>query len=146
MIRQAVCAQCGAANRIAAGKPTAAARCGRCHVNLDLAKPLDVSDAELAAHLAKTGGLVLVDVWADWCDPCKAMAPHFAKAAGMLAGEARLLKLDADRSTTSGQLGVYGIPALLLFRDVRLIDRQAGVMQAGALVAWVRANVARAAG
>jgi thioredoxin 2 len=57
-----------------------------------------------------------------------------------LAGEARLVKLNADHSQMAGQLGVSGIPALILFRDGRIIDRKAGLMSADMLTQWVRGH------
>ena len=138
---QAVCIACGAVNRIPAEKPAAAARCGRCSASLDLDKPADVDDAELKQLLAKSTGLVLLDVWAPWCGPCRAMAPHFAAAAGMLAGQARLAKLNADQSQMVASLGVSGIPALILFRDGRIIDRKAGLLRADQLSAWVSSHM-----
>jgi thioredoxin 2 len=138
MTMQAVCPACQTANRVAAGHPAGAAKCGRCAESLALEKAIDVDDAALAAHLERTKGMILVDVWAPWCGPCRAMAPHFADAARMLAGQARLLKLNADNSQTVRHLGVSGIPALLLFRDGRIIDRKAGLMTGDALTAWVR--------
>ncbi len=68
------------------------------------------------------------------------MAPNFAAAAETLAGDARLVKLNADKSQMVGQLGVSGIPALILFRDGRIIDRKAGLMSASMLAQWVRSH------
>ena len=140
MLSQAVCPQCGAANRIAAGRTAEAAKCGKCGSGRSLDAPLDVDDAALAHHLEKTRGIVLLDVWAPWCGPCRAMAPNFAAAAKTLAGQARLLKLNADTSQTVARLGVSGIPALLMFRDGRIADRKAGLMRAEDLVGWVRSR------
>jgi thioredoxin 2 len=145
MLTQTVCSQCGAANRIAAGHDPGAAKCGRCSKNLGLDHPVDVDDAALANHLERTGGVVLVDVWAPWCGPCRAMAPNFAAAARSLAGQARLLKLNADESDTVRQLGVSGIPALLLFRNGHIVARAAGLMRPDALVHWVREHIAASA-
>jgi thioredoxin 2 len=69
------------------------------------------------------------------------MAPQFAAAAKSLAGRARLVKLNADHSQMVSTLGVSGIPALILFRDGRIIDRKAGLIKADALVAWVRGHL-----
>lgn len=145
MVTQAVCPHCGTTNRVAAGHPASAAKCGRCAGALKLDQPLDVDDAALASHLKSTRGLVLLDVWAPWCGPCRAMAPQFAAAAQVLTGQARLLKLNADTSQTVRHLGVSGIPALLMFRDGNVIDRKAGLLPKDEVVAWVRANAAASA-
>lgn len=142
MLQQAVCPHCGSTNRIAARAAASSApnsaKCGRCAGNLMLHHPLEVDDEGLARHLQQTRGLVLLDVWAPWCGPCRAMAPNFAEAARLMAGEARLLKLNADTSSTVRHLGVSGIPALLLFRDGSIIARKAGLMRPDGLVGWVR--------
>lgn len=135
--QQTPCVACGATNRVASGKPASAAVCGRCGVPLGLDKAIDVSDEQFRLVLEKTTGLVLVDVWAPWCGPCRAMAPHFAAAAEQLAGRARLLKLNADQSREVRSLGVTGIPALILFRDGRIVDRKAGLMRADMITRWV---------
>lgn len=138
--RQTVCISCGAVNRVPDDKPASAAKCGRCSASLDLDAPAELDDAMLRKVLEKTTGLVLLDVWAPWCGPCRAMAPHFTSAAKALAGEARLVKLNADHSQMASELGVSGIPALILFRDGRIVDRKAGLMSADILAQWVRGH------
>lgn len=138
--RRSFCTQCGAVNRVPDDRPAAAAKCGRCSASLGLDKPVELDDSALVKLLQATEGLVLLDVWAPWCGPCRAMAPNFAAAAETLAGDARLVKLNADKSQMVGQLGVSGIPALILFRDGRIIDRKAGLMSASMLAQWVRSH------
>ncbi len=137
---QAVCISCGSANRIPANKPAAAAKCGSCGAPLSLDSPAEVDDGQLKQVLEKSPGLVLLDIWAPWCGPCRAMAPQFTAAAKLLAGQARLVKLNADHSQMVRTFGVSGIPALILFRDGGIIDRKAGVAKADALAAWVRGH------
>ncbi|SUS03349.1 Thioredoxin [uncultured Defluviicoccus sp.] len=140
MLKQSVCPSCGAVNRIAAGRDVSAAKCGRCANSLELDHPIEVDDEALANHL-KQEGAVLVDVWAEWCGPCRAMAPNFAAAAKVLRGQVRSLKLNADKSATARHIGVSSIPALLLFRDGRMIARTAGLIRPDALVEWVRRHL-----
>jgi thioredoxin 2 len=135
--RQTPCITCSAINRVPDDKPASAAVCGRCGAPLGLDKAAEVDDEQLSLVLKSTTGLVLLDVWAPWCGPCRAMAPEFALAAKEMAGRARLIKLNADQSRETRSLGVTGIPALILFRNGQIIDRKAGLMRADMITAWV---------
>ncbi len=137
----AVCPECGTGNRIAAGHDAGAAKCGKCGAKIFTGTPLDVDDAKLQQHLRLTKGAVLLDVWAPWCGPCRMMAPHFAQAARHLEPGVRLLKLNADETSSGQTLGVRGIPALILFYDGKEIARHAGALTADALVAWTRQHL-----
>jgi thioredoxin 2 len=143
---QIVCPECRAANRLPEGKDPGAANCGRCKARLFQGKPVEVSGQALDAHLANTkGAAVLLDVWAPWCGPCRAMAPQFEAAAQRLEPNVRLVKLNSDAEPdAAARLGVQGIPALFLFKDGKVVARHAGAMPAAQLVAWTEQELARA--
>lgn len=145
-MRQFVCPSCGAANRAPDGKDPRTAKCGRCKTALFSAHPTEVDAAAFRAHRGGTkGAAVLVDVWAPWCGPCRAMAPQFAAAAGKLEPDVRLLKLNSEAEPqAAAELGVSGIPALLLFRDGKVVARTAGLMSSDQIVAWTRQALAQA--
>ena len=136
-LTQIACPSCGTGNRIASGRDLAAAKCGACGEPLLTSKPIDVDDASFAKHLQLTKGLIVLDVWAPWCGPCRMMAPHFAEAARRLNGKAVFLKMNADHCQTPAQLGVRGIPALFLFENGKTIANQAGLQTADALTQWI---------
>ena len=93
----------------------------------------------LEALLAGSQLPVVVDFWAPWCGPCRAMAPMFEQAASELAGKARFVKVNVDeQQALARRHGIRAIPTLILFRGAEEIRRHSGAMDAGALVRWVR--------
>ena len=95
----------------------------------------------LPQHLAQ-GGVTLVDFYADWCGPCRALAPTVDAIARTYAGRATVGKLDIDKAQDlAAQLGVSSIPTLIVFQDGQPVDRLVGVQSAAAIAAKLDAIV-----
>ncbi len=99
----------------------------------------EAAPATLDGLLASSALPVVVDFWAPWCGPCRAMAPAFEQAAGELAGKARFVKVNVDeQQALASRHGVRAIPTLILFRGGAEVKRHSGALDAGTLARWVR--------
>ncbi len=98
-------------------------------------KPIEVNDANFSQQVLGSDKPVLVDFWAEWCGPCKMIAPTVEQLAGEYAGKLNVAKLDVDANPeTAMQFGVHSIPTLLIFKDGRVVDEIVGAVPKRSLV------------
>ncbi|SDC47660.1 thioredoxin domain-containing protein [Ruegeria marina] len=137
--KRLTCLECGQLNRVPEDRLTAGARCGKCGQGLVPADAIDVDPAILEKAKKNDDLPLVVDFWAPWCGPCKMMGPEYAKAAGILVGKARLVKVDTQKhQSTGGRYAIRGIPTMVAFERGQERKRQSGAMRAGQIVDWIR--------
>ena len=140
-----VCPACGTTNRVPESKLHDNPLCGRCGAPVMAATPVNLDDASLPKFVASTELPVLVDFWAEWCGPCKMMAPHFETAARQMP-EVRFVKVDSDAAPqASARYGIRSIPTLILFQKGNEVARQSGALPAAELKRWIGLHVGQGA-
>ncbi len=134
------CASCGRLNRVDMARAADGPRCGQCSQSIALDRPLHLTDADFARVVRDAEVPVVVDFYADWCGPCKAMAPVLDQLARDRVGQILVAKLDTDRNpATSAQFGIRSIPTLIAFNGGKGVTRVTGAVGGPRLDAMVQA-------
>lgn len=141
------CSNCGALNRVPLQKIQQRLEpvCGRCKSPLPVAEPIIVTDATFSDEVQQFPLPVLVDVWAEWCGPCRMIAPVIEQLAREMAGRIRLAKLNVDENPVTAQrFGVQSIPTMLLLKNGRELDRIVGAYPKTEIVRRIERVIASA--
>ena len=101
-----------------------------------------VSDATFETEVLKASEPVVVDFWAEWCGPCRMIAPALEEIAGSMAGKVKVVKLNVDENpATASKYGIMSIPTLMIFKNGQLASRQVGAAPKQKLEQWITAAV-----
>ena len=131
------CQWCESWNRVDAARFADRPKCGTCSKPMLLDRPLKLDDATFARTIAESELPVVVDFHADWCAPCKAMAPAVDEVARELSGRVLVTKLDTDRAPATGQqFRITSLPTVARFSGGVEVERLSGAMPLAALRAF----------
>jgi thioredoxin 1 len=102
-----------------------------------------VSDTDFDSEVLKSAQPVVVDFWAEWCGPCKMIAPALEELAGSMNGKVKIVKLNVDENPqTAAKYGIMSIPTLMLFKNGELASRQVGAAPKQKLEQWITSATA----
>ena len=136
------CPFCTTLNRIDLARAADRPKCGSCQKPMLLDRPVHVDEPDFATTVLGSAAPVLVDFYADWCAPCKMVAPLVDELAREHAGKVLVAKVDTDRAQqVSVQYKIRGIPTLILFKDGKPASTQVGALPKSRLKDWISSQI-----
>lgn len=133
------CPQCATLNRVPSDRLGAGGKCGRCASPLFTGHPVTLTSTNFHAHAQHSDVPLLVDCWANWCGPCRQMAPAFESAAQTLEPIIRLGKLDTEaEQALASRFAIRSIPTLILLHKGKELARQSGAIPHAQIIQWAR--------
>lgn len=137
-----MCQFCTTVNRVDLSRAGERPQCGECGKAILLDRPVKVTDETFEKTIKGTDVPIVVDFYADWCQPCKMMAPLLDQLASDMQGELLVAKLDTDSNPTMAvHYGIRGIPTLIVFKEGREWKRQTGVVPPDRLAEMLEIDV-----
>ena len=139
--KHVVCQHCLAVNNIPTARLADGAKCGKCKKPLFTGHPIELNDQNFSRFITRNDLPIVVDFWAEWCGPCKMMAPAFAKASVQLEPHIMLAKLNTELAQqTAAQFNIRSIPSIIMFKNGKELSRQAGALNTQQIIRWATTN------
>ena len=133
-----VCPHCDGVNRVPTAKLAEAPVCGKCRERLFDGHPVELNAGNFNTHIERCDIPVLVDFWAPWCGPCKAIGPVIDELASEFDGKIVIAKMNVDDNpATPGKFGIRAIPTLILFKGGEIVDQITGAVGKSQLQALI---------
>ncbi|WP_035239644.1 thioredoxin TrxC [Desulfobacter vibrioformis] len=139
------CTKCGAKNRVPENRISERPKCGKCGTTLGLEifdAPVNVTDNDFHREVMQSSLPVLVDCWAPWCGPCRAVAPVLDDLAKTYKGRLKIAKVNVDENPGTGsKYRIQSIPTMLFVKNGTLVDQVTGALPKEALEARIRSFI-----
>ena len=133
-----VCPHCQSVNRIPADRDATRAKCGRCKKRLFDGRPHAADQAGFDKHIARNDIPVVGDFWAEWCAPCKAMAPVYEQVTAELEPAFRFLKVNTEAEPAlAARYDIRSIPTVMVFHKGAIIAQRSGAVDRNTLRSWL---------